>query len=175
MIEVEVRGFLDEESYGRVVRYLQEHATRMDEDDKTAYYYEMENGILKVVNEHSANRAKLSLKIGDEFAGMGMEECEVYLQDEGQVSSCRQMLRALGYDIKSTVYQRRTNFYYRGIDFAIKHTPDWGYHFEAEIVVSKAEEGLAARKKIDQVCGELGMTPLTPEELRDFINTLQAK
>ena len=72
MIEVEVRGLLTKREYLRVSSHLNENADTKEEDSKTAYYYDFQDGILKVVDEHSTGRTKLSLKLGDEFTGLGV-------------------------------------------------------------------------------------------------------
>ena len=72
----------------------------------------------------------------------------------------------------TTTHQKRTNFEYQGVTFALKWTPDWLYHFEAEIVVSNKEQQTAARQKIINTCTELSLTPLSDWKLREFPNTL---
>lgn len=171
MVEVELRGLLDKADYSRVLQYLGSRATNKRQDDKIAWYYVFNGGIFKLVDEISRNRAKLSLKIGDESSGRGMEEVEFFLDRNG-LESCSVMLDRLGFTVKSTVNQRRINFSYKGVELAIKHTPDWGYHFEAEVVVDKPDQVLAARERIKAVCEELNMRPMSTEELRSFLSTL---
>lgn len=175
MYEVEFRGLLTEEKYYYLLDYLSANSDYVVEDNKLADFYDISNGILKVVDEISKNKYKLSIKLGDEFAGNGMEETEVYLRDSQSAAECRKVLNSLGYEIKSSVKQTRTNFMYKGVELAIKHTPSWSYHFEAEVLVDDKAKVLEARKSIQSVCNELDITPMLSDELKIFIAKLESK
>ena len=175
MYEVELRGLLKEDKYYYLLDYLRASSEHVVEDNKLADFYDISNGILKVVDETSKNSYKLSYKVGDEFAGKGMEEMEVYLCDDQSAAGCRTVLNRLGYKVKSSVVQTRTNFLYKGVELAIKHTPSWSYHFEAEILVDEVAKIPEARKTIKSVCDELDITPMSSDELKDFIAKLETK
>lgn len=175
MIEVELRGLLDKKSYNRLMIFFADKADSFINDNKEVTYYEYNDGILKVVNEESSGRAKISLKIGDEFSGLGMDEHDVYLGSRSEVDKCKLILDRLDHKVKSVVYQQRNNCVYNGVEFAIKHTKDWGYHFEAEIVVDNQDDVKKARQKIIDVCSELNIVLMTADELRNFISKLQSK
>ena len=169
MIEVELRGLLDKSSYHKLLTFFDCEACNIECDNKTADYYYYDDGILKVVDEHSKGKAKLSLKVGDEFSGLGTQEHDVYLKSSDDIVACRIVLGNLGYRIKSTVNQTRKNYTYSGVEFSVKHTNDWGYHFEAELVVESQFEVLEARNKIEDVCHHLGIEVMTSDDLRKFV------
>lgn len=175
MIEVEIRGLLDYGEYRRVLKYLHTHSDSGRSDDKIAYYYSLDGGILKLVNEYSNKKAKLSLKIGNEFKGNGMKEYELYFKNSVSMSDCQRLLQKIGYKIKSVVKQKRMNFLYRGVGLSLKHTRDWGYHFEAEILVNNPQQVPGAKKKLYFVCKELSIHPMSSDELFNFISRLDTK
>ncbi len=175
MIEVELRGLLDRQAYDKLLSYFINNANHIKDDDKKAYYYNYADGILKVVDETSQKSAKLSLKVGDEFLGLGMDEYDVYLGSTEDIIGCKKMLNSLGYKLKSTITQKRINCVYDGVEFAIKYTKDWGYHFEAEVVVGDRSEVTEASNKIKKACLDLGINVMNDDELRKFIQNLQSK
>ena len=175
MIEVELRGLLSKQSYNRLLGFLISNASNIEHDDKIVDYYDYVEGILKVVDETSRTQAKISLKVGDEFSGLGMDEYDVHLGSTDDIASCKKILNSLGYKIKSTTLQKRINCTYEDVEFAIKHTRDWGYHFEAEVLVNNRSEVAIANDKIKKVCRNLDITVMNEDELRKFIQNLQTK
>lgn len=175
MHEVELRGLLSKQKYQEVISFLEINAANSEDDDKTAYFYDITNGILKVVDEESKSAYKLSLKIGDEYSGKGMEEIEVYLKDKASTQQCINLLNALGYNQKSRIKQSRKNYLYKGVAVSIKHTPSWQHHFEAEMLVKNKDEASSAHQYIQKVCKELGIVPLSPAKLKAFIADLETK
>lgn len=172
MIEVELRGILSLAQHRQLLAFFKKHGQDYEEDNKVAHYFNYVDGILKVVHEQSKNSYKLSLKQGNEYAGMGLEELEVFLPSEEDFSRALSLLERLGFAMKSTVPQRRVNVMYKGVNFAIKYTPSWGYHFEAEMMVETFDETGRAHDYIKGVCEELGIEPLSESQLRDFVAKL---
>lgn len=172
MIEVELRGLLNRTQYGQILDFLEINGQGYEEDHKIAHYFGYSDGILKVVNEQSKGSYKLSLKQGNEYAGMGLEELDVYLSSKEDFSRAISLLEQLGFVVKSIVPQQRVNAIYKNVHFAIKHTPSWGYHFEAEMIVDDFDKASQAHNYIEGVCRELNLKPLSESQLRDFIAKL---
>ena len=172
MLEVELRGLLSKAKYHDLTAQLERISDQVEEDNKTAYFYTIDNGILKVVDETSKSKYKLSLKIGDEFSGNGLNEMETYLTDQSSLHECMAILSTLGYTQKSVIKQRRKNYLYKGVAISLKHTPSWSYHFEAEILVNTEEEVTEARAHIEKICSDLSIIPMNEDELKTFIANL---
>lgn len=175
MIEVELRGFLEYAKYRDLLNFFEGHAADIEEDDKIATYFNYTEGILKVVDETSKNLYKLSLKQGDEYTGLGMSEIEVYMTTKQDYDISISVLRDIGFSVKSVIPQKRVNATYKNVFFSIKHTPSWGYHFEAEMLVKNEGSVQKANSHIRAVCDELRLKPLSAGALQDFINTLESK
>jgi len=66
----------------------------------------------------------------------------------------------------------KTYFYkYRGIEFALVKVPNWGYYFEAEMMVNK-NDIKKANKKIVGECERLNLKVLNDDELCKLLDDL---
>lgn len=173
MIEVELRGFLTSDKYTYLLEFFKRHGSGLEDDSKTAHYFRYDQGILKIVDEKSQGKYKLSLKEGDEYKSLGMKETEIYLKSRSDYNTAFDLLESLGFVVKSTIEQQRTNVIYKEVQFALKYTVSWGYHFEAEMLVSDNHDIQNAQKHILDICSQLDIQTLTEAELQDFLRTLE--
>lgn len=102
-----------------------------------------------------------------------MKETEIYLESYSDYNTAFDLLESLDFVVKSTVEQQRTNVIYEEVQFALKYTVSWGYHFEAEMLVSDNYAIQDARKHILDVCSQLDIQTLIESELQDFLRTLE--
>lgn len=65
-------------------------------------------------------------------------------------------------------FQKRHNYGYREVELALKHSNDWGYHLELEIVVSDPKRIPEAERKIKTVAEDLNVEVISDEELAKF-------
>lgn len=163
-VEVELRGLLDEISYRALAERLESAGTEAERDDKDTYFYDVPSGIFKICDEISKNGAKLSAKIGKEETG-AMEEIEIPF-DRARVEDMRKCLSAAGLTRYHQVPQKRTNFSLDGCVLSLKHTPDFGFHFELEGKPAGNEDE-AAREllRLQAICERIGISPMTPAEI----------
>lgn len=174
LIEVELRGLLTPEAYDALQQRLLDEGVSSEADDKETYFFRFPPGILKVCDEISKDRGKISLKIGEEAQG-ALQEREVLLPHD-QVDATLDLFRAIGYGEPHQVTQKRTNYFLPTSTLSLKFTEDFRYHFELEgepvfdpLLVE--EEKLHLR----QVCAEYGLVPLEPAEVEKRIKAIKER
>lgn len=172
-IEHELRGLLSENEFGILAQRLEKEAVRITEDNKDTHFFIAPEGVvLKVVRSENGGEF-ISFKIGDETVG-GLEEYEIPLQDG--IESALKLFKYLGLKV-NYVPQVRTNYLLdNGVEISMKHTPDWGYHFEIEYV---REDQALNSEEILQVlkdeCHALGIQPMSPDEIKTFIRGINER
>jgi adenylate cyclase class IV len=172
-IEHELRGVLTEWDFGALERRLTKEAIRIVEDSKDTHFFVVPEGmILKVVRSKDKGEF-ISFKVGDETIG-GLEEYEIPIVSG--VDDVLRLFQSLGFNV-NYVPQVRTNYFLKnGIEVALKHTPDWGYHFEIEYIGEdtnlSSEEIL---QLLEKECYVLGIRPMSPGEIKDFIRTINER
>ncbi len=172
MHEIELRGRLDELEFVQLKAKLDYLSVGMI-NDKNSQFFDFKNGILKVSEHIQQQKIVLSLKIGDE-TDSNLEEYEVDFF-HGQFLQIIELIVKLGYSKRELVNQKRIDYKIDDVNIAIKHTPDWGYHFEIEKVIdshSHAYNVGKTRKYLIDFCKSLGITPMTKSELTNFLNSI---
>lgn len=168
MIEVEVRGVMQERDYERVKSFLSKKGTFISRFDRTIVAYsEMKKGNgLDIRCRISGNRPELIAKIGEQ-GSTEREEIEVAL-NEGQFGNALRFMSAIGHS-KGTVSERETERYtYKGVEMSLvspfrnasgNAREIHSRYFEAEIL---ADGGLDnAKKRIFSVLDELNVNVFT--------------
>ena len=172
MFEVELRGLMNEAKFKSLTQELESLPSA--NDDKLTVFFAYDSGIFKVVERKYDGEVKLSLKLGDETRN-SLEEHEVRLKP-GSLEDTVKVLEHIGYRIKSRVTQKRTNYTLEdSIELSLKHTEDWGYHFEIEKLVSSRSKVDDAKQQLQDVLGTLGLKPMTESELSAFLEQIEAK
>ena len=170
-IEHELRGLLSEDEFGVLAQRLEKEAVRITVDNKDTHFFVAPEGmVLKVVNSEYKGKI-ISFKIGDETVG-GLEEYEIPLEDG--IEGALKLFRHLGLKV-NYVPQVRTNYLLNNdLEISMKHTPDWGYHFEIEYV---REDQTLNSEEILQIlkdeCYALGIQPMSPDEIKKFIREIK--
>jgi predicted adenylyl cyclase CyaB len=165
--EVELRGVLSEAEYLRLKEYLTSHSTSHEVDNKTTFFFITKGFILKVTDDESHGKAKITLKLGDETKNI-LEEYEVNIPID-KVNDAVAMFQHLGFPQVNKVYQQRTNFNHEDAVVSLKHTDDWGYHFEIEAMAKDEVEAKVKKEYLASICRELGVEYMTPEQIREKI------
>lgn len=171
--EIELRGVLSEQEYQRLREYLEQYSSKQQEDNKVTYFFVTTGFILKVTHDYSHNKAKITVKLGDETMNI-LEEYEVGIPTD-KVEDAVKMYQHLGFTQVNRVYQRRVNFWYKDTVIALKHTDDWGYHFEIEAMAADEVEAKQKKEYLTQVCHELGIIYMSPEQIRQKIDEINRR
>ncbi|MEK7174337.1 MAG: CYTH domain-containing protein [Patescibacteria group bacterium] len=173
-IEIEFRARFDAATAERLRRFLAEHAQSLGEDDKDVYFFALPDKLLKVVDNVSHKTAKIVLKLARIGHGSGFPEIEMPIA-RGDAAKAVNMFKTLGFGEPIRSFQKRENFLYHDVEIAVKHSNNWGYHAEFEIMVAGVEDQPAAEDKIRKVANGLGVALMTEEELRDFTSRFEAE
>lgn len=162
-IEIELRSLLDKDRYDRLKMFLDTNAQDLGEDNRETVFFIIPGKTLKVTKNLSKNQAKFSLKIGNINTGK-QEEIEISI-DPADFTKMVKIFQTLGFSEIQYTSQKRHNYLYEGIECALKYSDDWGYHFEAEVVVDSEDRISDAKRKIKELYQKLHLKPLTEREI----------
>jgi len=171
-IEIEYRSIFSEEDYNRVMDFLMKNGEDLGEDDKDSSFYILDKKLLKVVENVSKNNAKVSLKLQEVGDGTGKEEFEYIIPTES-VKTAKDVFQNLGFTERIDSYQKRHNFIYKGIEFAVKYSKDWSYHIEMEILIDGEDERTEAENKIQDVAEELDIKLMSDAEQKKLVEEIR--
>ena len=175
-IEVEVSGPLTTEQFKELNLFLDQNGKKTNVKHRVLIDYStfLGDGLrnrkkdirLRITN----GQPEIIVKLGDWTSSNHRKELSVFTE-EGSFDRLVQIYAALGYE-KGMLCERITQVYeYNDIEFALVEIPGHSYHFEAEIM-SDEDNISDARRHIEKVCGELGMTIFTDDEYMNYIETL---
>jgi adenylate cyclase class IV len=173
-IEVELRGLMTSEQATALTDRLAAAGIAQEKDDKDTYFFNVPRGIFKMCDEVSKGQGKLSLKIGSEETG-ALEEREIVVP-RAQVADFISFFAALGYGEPHLVPQKRVNYFLPEATLSIKHTPDFQHHFEMEGRLLEDEAEIEAeRARLETVCANYGLVPLTPDEITERVAAIRRR
>ena len=172
-IEHELRGLLSKEEFEALILRLEKEAVKIIDDSKDTYFFVVPEGMILKIVKSNDGREFISFKIGDETVG-GLEEYEIPLKDG--IEDTLRLFGHLGLNV-NYVPQIRTNYFLEnGLEISMKHTPDWGYHFEIEYM--REDQALNSEqilRLLEDECRILGLRPMSPNEIKHFIRTINKK
>ncbi len=174
-IEIEYRSRFSEVDYKRLFDFLTHHAKNLGQDDKDVFFFIMPDKLLKVVNEIAKKKAKIVLKLNKIGKGSDFEELEIPIRQDSVMPAVR-LFKHL--ELTNNImhsFQKRHNFFYRGVEIALKHSDEWDYHAELETVISNTKDKKDAIEKIAKVTKELDIRLMSEKELREFTRKAEIK
>lgn len=167
-IEIEFRSLLKKEKYYALKNFLNENADDLGEDDKDVYFFLLPNKIVKVTKNVSKKTAKIVIKLNRLGRGScNFEEIEIPI-NLSDFNNTVKLFKELPFDQIQNSYQKRHNYFYNGVELALKYTKSWGYHLELEIMVDKKSKSKKSEEKIRAVAKKLGVRIMEEEELAKF-------
>jgi len=170
IIEVELRGQISKKKFIRVSEYLRQNCDSYKEDNKITYFFITTGFILKVTDEETKQKAKITIKTGDETQSV-LKEFDIQIPRKS-IEDAVFLFKNIGFGKVNKVEQTRTNYECNGISVAMKYTADWGYHFEADIEVKSTDEAKTKKTQLRQFCKKLNIVPMTPKEIRNKIEQI---
>ena len=175
MIEIEKRGLLTLEKYNEILSFLDKNSESLGEDDKDVVYYIYPDKLLKVVHNLSKKNAKVSLKMNKLGDGAPTLETEVVFSslDFEKMKYIFDVVGQAPQVIEGD--QKRKNYLYKECEIAIKWSKDYGYHFEIEKVTENKEDVIKMEEDILNVANELGLTPMTDEEIKQLQRKIESE
>lgn len=162
-IEVEIRGLLTDEKYNQIINFLDKEGQNKELDDRKTTFFIMPEKTLKITEKISQNKAKISLKTGDIVLDNSQTEFEIEI-DPSEFAIAENIFIKLGFNQIQHTEQKRINYDYEEVEFAIKWSVDWGYHFEMEKMVSNESEVGEARETLHKLATKLDLEVMSEEE-----------
>jgi len=149
-IEIEFRSRFDKKRYNKLEKFLKTNAKDLGKDDKNVFFFIFQGKLLKVVDNVSKKTAKIVLKLNKIGHGSDFEEIEIPINPL-EVTKTVKMIRSLNLDgdlMES--FQKRHNYFYKGVEIALKYSDHWGYHLELEIMINDTIKKWRLNKKLKQ-------------------------
>jgi predicted adenylyl cyclase CyaB len=174
-IEIEFRALFDKKEYVRIKKFLDKNAIDLGEDDQDVRFFLLPDRIIKVSNKISKNTAKIVIKLNRLGRGSSdFEEIEIPINPTDFIKAIK-LFSSLSFDQIQTVYQKRHNYLYKGVELALKYTKSWGYHMELEIVIHDKSKKDSAELKIKEIAKELGISIMSEKEITKFSRKIDEK
>lgn len=171
--EVEIRGILTQEQYNALISRLNHQATSVEPDDRETTFFIIPDKTLKVTKNLSSQKAKVALKIGNIKTGE-QEEIEMNIPFD-EYKKAVKIFCALGFTEIQETKQRRINFAVENIVVSVKHSDDWGYHYEMDLNVATEKKIPYARERLVELAKKLGLEVLTDEQIKNICDEIDKK
>jgi hypothetical protein len=181
MIEVEIRGKLNEKEFEGVLSKFHKKAKFVKEKDRLTLCYFKD--FFKDVREIKNEKIDLRLRVTDKNAEVVMKyglwsstenRKEILIPIAlDKFDEAVELLKILGWTKGVLVPNKTYVFTYKDVEFAIVKSCGH-YYFEAEHVVDEKEnENYEQEKKeIIQICKEFNLAPMDEEEFCDMMNSM---
>ena len=166
-IELEYRARFSKKKYDALFKFLRSHAKDLGADDKRVWFFVMPDKLLKVTHDISSKSGKITLKLTKIGRGSHFEETEFPISEKS-VETAVKLFAKLGHKYLLEPKILRHNFFYKGVEVALKYSKTWGYHLELEIMISSVKQKERAKKKIFSIAEELGVSLMSEKELWQF-------
>ncbi|MFH0853818.1 MAG: CYTH domain-containing protein [bacterium] len=134
-IEAEIRSFITDEEYQRLLDYFQKDAKYLGEDDQTTYYFNAPQDLRIQKNEKGAKIWSKSGRIHDE----AREELEIYFTAQ-DFEKLEKLFIGLGFEVKIKWFRKRHSFDWAGIIVTIDNTKGYGKIIELEKMCDSTDQ-----------------------------------
>lgn len=177
-IEVEFRGPLSKEEYIRLKSFLNKKGSKRLSRKRLFIDYstcingeDLRKRKIDIRARITNNIPEMIIKIGAWKGSDSRKEISVLLQ-KGQFSNLVQAYAALGYSQGVLGIRNSLIYQYQDIEFALVEVPGHSYYFELEMLVSSKGEIKEARRKIKEMCQNLGLKLFSDLEFFNYIEKL---
>ena len=176
--EIEVRGPLHKDQFDRLLKFFSKKGKEKDYKERVLIDFSESIGSKKLDKRSVDLRIRstngipeIILKQGKWAAQDARNEISI-LTERGSFDKLVEFFGAIGIT-KGVLCERNiATFDYKDIEFALIKIAEKYYTFEAEVLVGDRKESEIARKKINDVCRELGLDIYSDKEFFDFIQLL---
>ena len=127
---------------------------------------------IRLRNTNSECEIMMKLKTSEH--GVAREEVSLKLQDH-DLETSRKVLRGLGFTSGLKMVRTMDVYDYHGIEWQVVTTPKGLWYWEAEQAAREQTEVASIQAHLTREAGLLGLSVMTPEELQDFIHTLDTE
>ncbi len=180
-IEVEHRGILTKERFNELSSFFTQNADFLGEKERFSIIYSQATNDDKDLYEspidlklRTTNKeAELVLKHG-KWSGNDARREFSFPVEMKKFEEMVDFLKILGH-YHGVLQATTTRFYnYQGVEFSLVDVPQWGYYFEAEIVVEE-KDTREAEEKIRKICNTLRLNVLDHDGFCDLLKSLNRR
>ena len=150
MIEIEVRSFLSEQEYKKLLSFFDEQATLVREDEQETHYFDCKEDLRVQKNKQGA---KIWLKKG-KLHDDEREEIEIPIESK-DFAALGELFRALGMEVEIKWFRKRKVYTWRGVKVCLDNTAGYGFILELEKLV--ATQDTTVREELIALLTELGL------------------
>ena len=180
-IEVEQRGPLTRNEFVKIKSFLDKNAKFILKKERLSFMY-FRDKIPKDVEEIKDDPIDLRIRVTNKdpeiiikygLFGRCDNRKEISLPIPlDKVEEAVELLKAMGW-VETVAYATKTYTYqYRGIEFALVEIKNFGYTYEAEILVEEGKNIEGIRDKIKSVCKELSLRDYKKGEFENQCNKI---
>ena len=126
-IEAEVRSFITQDEYDRLLSYFQTHATLQVDDEQETWYFDCDQDVRIQKN---TQYSKIWMKKGN-MHDDAREEVEIKV-DIKDFDKLKQLFETLGHNVQIKWLRKRMQFVWDDITVCLDHTKGYGYILELE-------------------------------------------
>jgi predicted adenylyl cyclase CyaB len=160
MVECEIRSFVSDDQYARLLAFFAVSAESLGEDCQVTYYYDCPQD-LRI--QKNSRYAKVWLKKG-ELHDESREEIEVRVgQDDFE--RLERLFEALGYKVEIKWFRHRRSYRWQGLDVSIDDTRGFGRILELEKRTDEAGQEPAI-SELKTRLAELGIEQTPKQEFQ---------
>ena len=134
-IEAELRSFISEEQFNKLLDFFKQNAELEKQDSQKTYYFDCEED-LRI--QKSDSHSKVWLKKGN-IHDNSREEIEIKFPKE-KFEQLEKLFLFLGMNIQIKWFRKRNQFNWNGIKVCLDYTKGYGHIIELEKLCSEEEQ-----------------------------------
>lgn len=182
MIEVEIRGRLNDEQFDKLTAFLKMEGELVQEQDREMILLRGYPGYSKdptardvdvrLRNTNGKCEIMVKHKSGDHNVARKEMSLPLACPD---LQSAKEMVAALGYRDGIWMHRKKQVYRYNNIEWSIVDVPEGMRYFEAEQETDSEGSGEEIRLHLENEAKKLGLIAMGPEEMREFIYELDER
>lgn len=179
VIEVEIRGRLNDAEYEKLKTFLVEHGQHIESHEREMFLLRDYPGYshefvgretdIRLRNTNGMCEIMLKNKVGN-----AREEVALQLKDS-DLEKAKSIVKALGCSTAVWMHRMKEVYEYEGIEWSVVIAPNNIRYYEAEIAVTTAAEVTAAQAKLEEAASKLGLNVLDDGGTSDLIHQLDTE
>lgn len=176
MIEVEIRGRLDQAGFDSLSKFMQENGKHVESHEREMYLLFNYPGYDE---DPMARDVDIRLRRTDEF-------CEIMIKKKAgennvarhemslplaikDLELAKKVLSDLGQKKGLKIWRWKSVYEYQGIEWSLVRTPKDYFYYEAELAIEDGANATEAHQKLESAAKELNLEILDPNAMREFI------
>ncbi len=179
MIEVEIRGRLDEESYDQLKKFLDAHGRSVEHHSRDMYlllgYPGYTNDFVgrgvDIRLRNTDGKCEIMLKYKASESGVGRREVSLPL-GESNLETAKEIVKALGYSKAIKMLRDKEVYEYQGAEWSLVRAPKGVMYYEIEKMLEDESGITKAKEELLKCARDLHLEVLDEKGTRNFISFL---